>query len=79
MTLKLRRTKFASPLVFSDSTKLVDEAAHLEVRLLGRYEPEDLLPLDNVVPDARPPKVYVEVRVAAGHGHQAVLLHLHNN
>ncbi len=48
----------------------------LEVDGGGRDEPEYLLAAEEVVPHARPAQVHVEICVAAGDGHEAVLLDL---
>ena len=61
-----------SNLLSRESPLFVD----LQVRFRGRDEPKDLLALDDVVPDARTTEVDVEIGVAVGHRHQAVLLHL---
>ena len=47
-----------------------------QIGLGGRYEPENLLALEQMIPDGGAAHVDVEIGVAAGHAHQYVLLHL---
>ena len=45
---------------------------HLDVPICGRYQPEHLLSVEDVIPNRRTAEVNVEVCVASGHAHQAV-------